>query len=661
MPKDKQATGRLTRHPDGYGFVAVDDGEGEDIFIPPKHFAGAIHGDRVRVHLYQSRRRGRGRGREKKQQSVEGRVVEVLERPRRPLVGVLERYRGRPFALPLDDRYQQEVLLRDVPEDVAEGVVVAVSLMSDPQRRDRPMGELIEVLGDRDDPEIEYRIVCFSNEIPMSFPQAVLDEAGQDLPSIASAEEGRDDLRETVTVTIDGEDARDFDDAVSLSWRQPGQSPQEAHAYRLGVHIADVSHYVALDSLVDHEARRRGTSVYFPDRAYPMLPENLSNDLCSLRPGEDRLTVSVFIDFDENGRRQGQQVSLSVIRSQARLTYVQVQEILDRREAGQAPSDGLAQRLGELLSKMHRLSRLLRRARLRQGALDLELPEAKVVFDDQGGISDIVEAPRHDSHRLIEEFMLAANEAVAEFVEKREIGMIYRVHEDPDPEKVERFAELASQFGYNLPGRQGHREPKHFQQVLDKMRGTPEGRFLTHQMLRSFQQARYSGENEGHFGLASELYTHFTSPIRRYPDLLLHRLIKFILENRHRTAACRHFCKGLAEMAAHASDRERKAVDAEREIIDWMQAVFMSSHLGDEYEAVVTGVRSRGFYVQLTEHFVEGFVAVEAMHDDFYLFKAKSQSLVGRDRGRKIRVGDHVQVRVDRVDKRRRLIDLSLL
>ncbi|HSR54570.1 MAG TPA: ribonuclease R [Acidobacteriota bacterium] len=661
MSKDQEVTGRLTRHPDGYGFVEVPDGE--DIFIPPKNFGGAMHGDTVRVYVQSSRRRGR-RGkkgkRRGKDESREGRVVEVVERPRRPLVGRLERYRGRAYVIPLDDRYANDVLVPDLSEDIEEGLLVAISLLSDPQRRDRPLGRLIEVLGHENDPDIEYKIVCFGHDIPMVFPQAVLDAAEQCAPPASQDLEDRRDLRDTVTVTIDGQDARDFDDAVSLSWRQPEESPDEVHAFRLGVHIADVSHYVEHEGLIDHEARRRGTSVYFPDRAYPMLPERLSNILCSLRPHEDRLSVSVFMDFDENGRRQDMEVCISVIRSQARLTYTQVQEILDRRERGEAPRPGLEKELGRLLSKMHHLSRLLRRRRMQEGALDLELPEAKVVFDDNQEIADIVEAPRLEAHQLIEEFMLAANHAVAEFVERRNIGMIYRVHEDPDPEKVEQFAELAAPFGYNLPGRPGHREPQHFQKMLDQMKGTPQGRFLTYRMLRSFQQARYSTENEGHFGLASELYTHFTSPIRRYPDLLIHRLLKFILEKRHKTAACRHFAGDLPEMARHASQRERTAVEAEREIIDWMQTVFMSGHLGDEYEAVVTGVRSRGFYVQLDEHYVEGFIPVESMHDDYYVFKEQSHTLVGRDKGRKIRLGDGVTVRVDRVDKRRRHIDMSL-
>ncbi len=666
MPKpSKPLKGRYTRHPDGYGFVELERSQGADVFIPPERAGEAIHGDRVLVRIVTGRAPGRGgrRTREKaRPDRLEGEIVRVIERPGIPIVGRIRRYRRRLYLTPLDQRYAFDVLLvEDSDEPAWEDCLAAVRLIGDPSRGDRPMGRLIEVLGREDDPGIEYKIVCFSHDIPLRFPQEVIDQAaGMEAPA-AQERCGRLDLRSCCIITIDGESAQDFDDAVGLERRADG-------GYRLGVHIADVGHYVSLDSPIDCEALRRGTSVYFPDRAVPMLPPRLSNQLCSLKPGEDRLTVSIFLEFDGRGARTGVELAESVIRSRERMTYSQVHRILtgedsaEPYQAGRSASQAEpgASQLRPMLEAMLELSRLLRRRRMARGALDLDLPEAEVSFDGKGRVRDVRKAPRWESHRLIEEFMLAANEAVAERLFSQGVPLLFRIHEDPDPDKVDRFLDLAKQYGHSPGPRGAGRAFAGLPELLERLSGMPEEPFLAKLLLRSLQQARYSDINSGHFGLASKLYTHFTSPIRRYPDLVVHRILKTVLAGRHKTASARHYYRKLEEIARLASQRERLALEAERTIVKWLCAEFMGRRLGDEFEARITGVKPSGFFVELERPFVEGFVSVQTLHDDYYGFKPRTQALVGERRRRTFRLGDSVRVRVDRVDRRRRQIDFSL-
>ena len=648
MPKGKPTvTGRLVCHPDGYGFVIADAPElEEDVFIPPKKMGDAVDGDTVRVRLVPSqRRRKKGKG------STEGEVYEVLSRGRETLVGKLFHYRQDVYVAPLDSRYYYTVRLVDEEaKQVEEGTIVSVSITAQPGRRQNPLGRIKEVLGDADDPEIQYKIVCHQHEIPMEFPASVLREAESAQEPDADEIDGRVDFRALETVTIDGETARDFDDAVSIEKQGNGH-------FRLWVHIADVSHYVRSDSALDREALNRGTSVYFPDRAIPMLPEELSNQLCSLNPGVDRLTMSVVVEIDGQGNVLNSEFCRSVIHSNERMTYTDVRKILIDRD------EQLRKQYQDLLENfewMLELSRILTAKRLQRGSIDFDLPEAEVEYDVHGEIHDVVRAERNEAHRMIEEFMLLANETVAQHLEKQHIPLIYRVHEEPDTSKLEDFQETAARFGYALTAdAKGNYPSSSFQKLMRQLADKPEERFLAYLMLRSFKQAHYSESRQGHFGLASPCYAHFTSPIRRYPDLVVHRILKMALERRASGVQADKLYSRLQEMALQSSQRERKAVEAEREIMRWLMAQFMADRLGEEYQAFVIGVRRNGFFVELVEHFVEGFVPVETMLDDFYVFNQRHHCLIGENSRKAYRIGDRLKVQVDKVSTHRHLIEFS--
>ncbi|MFB3903412.1 MAG: ribonuclease R [Acidobacteriota bacterium] len=651
MPKPRRdtITGRLTCHPDGYGFVIPDDPSvAGDVFIPPKKMRNATHGDQVTVRLADGRTPRRGR---RARSSLEGEVVKVVARARDIHVGKVFRFQDEVYVAPLDARYHYTVRLVDETSDeLPEGQIVTVAILVQPGRHEMPLGEVVEVLGEPGDPDIQYKIVCHNYGIPMEFPDAFLRQA-ETAPDIGEDDlKQRRDLRDELTVTIDGETARDFDDAVSIEKLPDG-------SFNLKVHIADVAHYVRQDSALDTEAFVRGTSVYFPDRAIPMLPPRLSNGLCSLNPGVDRLALTVEMEVDRKGRVSTADFYESVINSNERMTYTAVKKTLvdgDRR---------LTKRYAYLLDRfrwMLELCEILHGKRLSAGAIDFDLPEAEIEFSTDGEILDIVRSERNEAHRIIEEFMLLANQSVAEYLESQEIPLLYRIHEEPDPTKVEEFREIAARFGHSLESRRpGVYSARAFQALIERLSGQKESQFLSYLMLRSFKQARYSEINRGHFGLAMDTYTHFTSPIRRYPDLIVHRILKARLHGRHETPEAESLFERLHDIAEQSSERERKAVEAERDIMKWIMARFMSERPGQEYDGFIIGIRHNGFFVELLEHFVEGFVPVETIWDDFYVFNERAHCLIGENNRRVFRIGDQVRVRVDKVNLDRHLIDFS--
>ena len=654
MAKSKPTTvnGRLACHPDGYGFVVPEDASiGGDIFIPPKRMRNATHGDQVSVRLIEDGYRGRRGGGKGRGPRLEGEIVKVLTRARDVIVGRLFRFKGDAYAAPLDPRYHYTIrLVDDGAEDVPDGRILAVSILVQPGKHEAPLGEISEVLGDPGDPEIQYKIVCYNHGIPMEFPDDALGEA--EAAEAVSEDDiaRRRDLRDELTVTIDGETARDFDDAISIVRRADG-------SFNLKVHIADVAHYVTQDSALDLEAFVRGTSVYFPDRAIPMLPPRLSTGLCSLNPDVDRLAMTVEMDVDRKGNVTRADFYESVIRSNERMTYTAVKQIvIDRKKKALKRYDYLV----ETFDWMLELCGILRNRRLKAGAIDFDLPEAEINYGVDGEVLDIVRAERNEAHRIIEEFMLLANEAVASYLEDHDIPLIYRIHEEPDPLKIEQFLEIAARFGHALEaGRSGRYRAGAFQRFVERLEGKKEARFLSYLMLRSFKQARYSAVNRGHFGLATQTYTHFTSPIRRYPDLIVHRILKLRLHGRDDGAEAHRLYQRLEEIAEQSSERERKAVDAERDIMKWIMAQFMRDRLGDEFDAFITGIKHNGFFVELLDHFVEGFVPVETIWDDFYVFNDKTHCLIGENTGTVFRIGDELRVRVDKVNAERHLIDFS--
>ena len=655
--EQKVVHGRLACHPDGYGFVVPDDPNAApgDIFIPPGKMRNATHGDQVAVRIGEpDGKQTRGKPTRKPRQGAEGEILRVLSRAREEIVGKVFRYRQEVFVAPLDPRYHYTIRLVDEAADsLEEGVIIAASILVQPGKNQMPLGEVAEVLGQPDDPEIQYRVVCRQYGIPLEFPESALAQA-EAAPEISEEElADREDFREELTVTIDGETARDFDDAITIDKNPNG-------SFILKVHIADVANYVPPGSALDLEALTRGTSVYFPDRAIPMLPPRLSNGLCSLNPGVDRLAMTVVMHVTRTGKVEQASFHNSVIRSNERMTYTAVKKILIDREAE------LRERYSYLIPRfewMLELCDILTARRVKAGAIDFDLPEAEIEYDVNGQVRDIVRAERNKAHRIIEEFMLLANQTVAEYLESNGLPVVYRIHEEPDPTKVESFLEVAVRFGYSLEkSKSGSYGSRSFQKFMETVSGTKEGQFLAYLMLRSFKQARYSVFNQGHFGLAMETYCHFTSPIRRYPDLAIHRLLKqAISPEADNDGGERASSANLEAVADQSSDRERQAVEAERAIMKWLMADFMSARIGEEFDAFIVGMKHNGFFVELLQHYVEGFVPVQTLWDDFYVFNARAHCLIGEKTHKVYSIGDRIQVRVDKVNRDRHLIDFSVV
>jgi ribonuclease R len=630
----RQVEGRLEVNPRGFGFV-VETG-GPDVFVPPRSFGGAVHGDRVRVWV----RSDPGAP------GPEGHVMDVVERGRRSWIGRLVRA-GRSWLVePRDERLPVVRVGRSRGRRrVPAGTLVRVEIVEWPETPRSPAsGRVVEVLGPEDLPGMDMRLLMEEQGLPTAFPEPVLEEAAA-LPDAVRPEDlaGREDLRDQFIVTIDGADAKDLDDAVSVE--------RTAEGYVVGVHIADVSYYVREGSALDREARTRGTSIYLVDRVIPMFPVALSNQLCSLNPEQDRLTVSVFVSVAKDGSVRGARFARTVIRSRHRLTYEAVNAAL----AGQAgPLTGLR----DWLLLAHEVAELLHQRRRQRGAIDFDLPEPRVELDPSGVPVALGVRERGPAERLIEEFMLLANEAVARRLEERELPGIWRIHEPPAPDKLEAFREMAQSLGYRLPA--ARPSPKSLQHLLDQAAGKPEERVLRTSLLRAMQQARYAAENVGHFGLATASYTHFTSPIRRYPDLFVHRVLVAHLTGGILPDQAARWAAEAPAVAALASERERLAQDAERASVQLKQVQYMADKLGEEFDAVISGVAAFGLFVQL-DTLVEGLVRLEDMPDDVYELEAARYTLVGRRTGTHYRIGDPVRVSVVRVDTEARRIDFRLL
>ena len=683
------ATGRLNMHRDGYGFVVADqpiEGIRGDIFLPPDEAQKAMHGDRVLARIGRIERDGR----------ADGEILRVLRRAHPHVVGEFRLKRMGSFVIPHDDRIRQWIEIPaglEVPKAGAEhdrvgvkaieihgpadldGMIVNCEILEFPEDDDNAVGRVIEVLGHPDDFGVDVEVVIRKHHIPHRFPAEVIAQA-QAIAAEIPVEEiaRRTDFRAFDIVTIDGETARDFDDAVWVERLDNGN-------YALQVHIADVSHYVRPGSAIDDEARLRGTSVYFPDRAVPMLPLELSTEICSLKPGVDRLVLSVLLEVDHAGEVVGQKCVRGVIRSAERMTYTNVHLLLEGDAA-------LRERYGRLVERfdlMRELALVLNRRRVKRGSIDFDMPEPLIEFDEFGEMTGVIRAPRNIAHRVIEEFMLAANEAVAAHIEGLGVPMMFRIHEKPDPRRVMEFEQIAATFGYSLgvgpiparkfantqrrrDGTKVRREielpeevaitSRHYQKLVARIEGKPEERILSYLMLRSLKQARYSSENRGHFALAAESYTHFTSPIRRYPDLIVHRILSAWLDG---TTARELTEAEVTRIAEESSQSERRAADAERELVEWKKAKFMEDRVGEEFDALIISTAKFGFFVELETLFIEGLVPVDTLPGDRYVYSENTRKIVGERTRREYAIGQRVKVTLDRVDAMQRQLQFSVV
>jgi len=623
-------TGRVQAHADGFGFLVPDEG-GADLFLSPWEMSKVMHGDRVVGRAHGVDRRGR----------PEGVIVEVLERAQQRVVGRLISEHGICLVVPEDRRIHHDLLIpADGLNGAAAGQVVVAEIVQQPDRHVKPVARIIEVLGNYADPGMEIEIALRKHELPHLFSAAAQAAAAALPAEVRPAQwEGREDLRSLPLVTIDGETARDFDDAVHCR--------REGRGFRLWVAIADVGHYVGEGDPLDAEARERGNSVYFPRRVIPMLPEVLSNGLCSLNPHVERLCMVCEMVVGARGDIKDYRFYPAVMRSHARLTYTAVAGALQGAEGAVEPA--LLPHLRELES----LFRALLKARARRGAIDFETVETRMDFDEHGKISRIVPVERNDAHRLIEECMLAANVCASDFLQRHEHPALYRVHEGPSPEKLSALREFLREFGLHLGGGD---EPhaKDYAHLLEQLRGRPDRQLLQTALLRSLRQAVYAPENIGHFGLAYEGYTHFTSPIRRYPDLLVHRAIKAVI------AGGRYDPGNWAELAAHCSQTERRADEATRDVEAWLKCYSMRERLGERFDASISGVAAFGVFVALDEVYVEGMVHVSELGNDYFQFDPSRHQLVGERTGRRFRLGDRVRVRLVRADLETTRLDFVL-
>ena len=621
----------------GFGFVTPEDGS-EDVFIPEDNISGAFQGDEVEYIITAA-----PSGRRK-----EGKIVRILSHSVVHVVGLYEKSKSFGFVRPDNQRYLKDIYIPSGTERGAmTGPKVVVELTSYGGEHMKPEGKVVEIIGHVNDPGTDILSVVMDSGIPTEFPEKVLNQAVRVGKPVSEADcAGRKDLRDWLMVTIDGEDAKDLDDAVSLK--------EEEGRYVLGVHIADVTNYVQENSALDREAFERGTSVYLADRVIPMLPHRLSNGICSLNAGEDRLALSCIMTFDSSGDMIDHEIAETVLNVNRRMSYNGVAAIL----AGDT-QDLEDEKIISMIQSMKKLSDILRERRGRRGSIDFDFPETKVILDEEGRPVDIKPYERNDATKIIEDFMLMANETVAEEYYWRELPFLYRTHEVPDEEKIRQLSTFINNFGYHIHVRNEVR-PKEIQKLLERVDGTPEEALISRLALRSMKQARYTTENTGHFGLAAKYYTHFTSPIRRYPDLQIHRIIKENLRGRLNEDRIAHYEEILPKVAAQCSDRERRAEEAEREVVRMKKAEYMYSHIGEEYDGVISGVTKWGVYVELPNT-VEGLVHVADMRDDHYEFSEQTYELTGQHTGKSYKLGQPVRVCVTDADKLQRTVNFEII
>lgn len=637
--------GKLQAHAKGFGFLIPEDRDHPDVYIHANDMATAMNGDIILVRI-NSKSTGGGR--------MEGEVVRVVSRGNTEIVGLFQAHDEYAFVIPDDKRVVRDIFIpKDAFNGAMDGHKVVVKIVSYPEGRAAAQGEVIEILGHKNDPGVDILSIIRKHGLPEAFPDEVMDEATA-APDKISPEElkGRRDLRGKRIVTIDGEDAKDLDDAVNVE-RLPNGN------YVLGVHIADVSYYVRESSALDQEAYNRGCSVYLVDRVIPMLPHRLSNGICSLNPQVDRLTMSCEMEFDPQMNVVRHDIFTSVIKTSERMTYKNVRLLL----AGEAEPD-IVEKYAYLLDDfrlMEELAMKLRSKRMNRGAIDFDFIESKILVDEDGKPTDIVKRDRTIAEIIIEEFMLAANETVAEHFYWLKVPFLYRVHEDPDAEKLQHFMEFITNFGYVVRGKGNTVHPRALQTLLEEIRGKKEETVISTVMLRSMKKAMYDSQSLGHYGLAAEYYSHFTSPIRRYPDLIIHRVIREVLESgvlseaRHEYLASR-----MDDIAKQSSDRERVAVDAERETEALKKAEFMLDKVGEEFDGIISSVTSFGVFVEL-DNTVEGLIRLSDLTDDYYHFHEAQHALIGERTSRIYRLGDEVKVRVARVNMDERTIDFEMV
>ncbi len=630
--------GRVIGHKDGFGFVVPDEG-GDDLFLNGRQMRSVFHGDRVLVRVAGLDNRNR----------PEGVIVEVLERNTKEIVGRLVSQDHVTFIEPTNQRISQEILIpEDCLNNAQHGQMVVVEVTEQPTFHNRPLGKVVEILGEHMAPGMEIDVAIRNHGLPYEWSAEVLKEVEDYTTEVAEdALKGRKDLRALAFVTIDGEDAKDFDDAVYCVKTPAG-------GWTLYVAIADVSYYVKPRTALDEEALNRGNSVYFPERVIPMLPEVLSNGLCSLRPDVNRLTMVCEMSISPTGKITDYHFYEAVIKSHARLTYNKVYAMVEQNDADlQAEYRTLLPDIQQLFA----LYRVLYKAREKRGTIDFDLPETKIVFGSNRKIERIVPLVRNDAHRLIEECMLCANICAARFLLKNECPGLYRVHEGPNQIKLNDLRRFLGEMALSLPGGEDP-TPKDYAQLLSSVADRPDVHLIQTVLLRSLSQARYSSENKGHFGLAYDAYAHFTSPIRRYPDLLVHRAIRKVLQRQYKAGEVDPHLETLGE---HCSMTERRADDATREAVDWLKCEFMLDKVGEEFPAIIAGVTSFGFFVELVDIYVEGLVHISTLPGDYYHFDAMHHELSGERSGRRFRLGDAVRVLVARVDLDERQIDFVLV